>query len=72
MSSTNQEIVYEVIENNADGFTMVEFNTEEEAQNYFNSIDKSIYGIELIKIYLDNSKDDEVIDFYNADDDEIY
>jgi hypothetical protein len=72
MSSTNQEIVYEVIENNADGFNMVEFNTEEEAQNYFNSIDKSIYGIELIKIYLDNSKDDEVIDFYNADDDEIY
>jgi len=72
MSSTNQEIVYEVIENNADGFIMVEFNTEEEAQNYFNSIDKSIYGVELIKIYLDNSKDDEVIDFYNADDDEIY
>ena len=55
-----KEFYYTVEEHNENGFTTEDFASEEDAQEYFDTLGN--IRKELLKVYKDNSKDDETID----------
>ena len=61
------EFCYSVEEHTEDGFTTEDFVAEEDAQVYFDNLGK--VRKDLLKVYKDNSENDETIDSYDPDDD---
>ena len=61
MSSKNMSYYYSVEEHDEGGFTTEDFVTEEDAQEYFDNLGN--IRKELLKVYKDNSQNDETIDF---------
>ena len=59
---------YSVEEHDEDGFTTEEFDTEEEAKEYFDNLGK--VRKEVNKVYKDNSQNDVSLYDYDPDDDE--